>query len=206
VPQTPSLGPRPATRSLHPVVVMPPGAVVLDLTRPASFGGAPSTEVSPPLWSIGRYDEDRSIYTQPLFGGARTVHMGVDLAGPAGVAVHAPLAGVVTHAGALPAPGDYGHAIVVEHVLDQRPVWALYGHLSARSLEHTAPGRVVAAGDVLGWLGDEAENGGWPPHVHFQLSWSRPSTHDMVGVVRREDRAAALRRCPDPRRMLGPLY
>ena len=65
---------------------------------------------------------------------------------------------------------------------------------------------VVSAGQVIGWLGAETENGGWPPHVHFQLSWERPETHDMPGAVDPADRAAALKRYPDPRLVLGPLW
>ena len=71
----------------HPVVVLPPDTVVLDLTRPATPPEA--------RWTIGRYDEDRVIYTQALFSGARTVHMGIDLGGPVGTAVHAFAGGVV---------------------------------------------------------------------------------------------------------------
>lgn len=138
---------------------LPPDAPVLDLTRPS--------KAPPPVWSIGRYDEDRAIYTQALFqgdGAPRTVHMGVDLGGPAGEPAYAARDGVVRRAGALPAPGDCGHAIVLEHVLDDRPVFALYGHLSAQSLAHSPVGRLVQAGDLLGWLGAPEENGGWPPH------------------------------------------
>lgn len=182
----------------HPVLVLPPGTPVLDLTAPWPAPG--------PRWSIGRYDEDRAIYTQPLFGGRRTVHVGVDLGGPAHAAVHAFADGVVRYAGDNPAPGDYGPTVVTEHTLDGRPVWALHGHLSRASLAHAPVGRRLAAGDVLGWLGEPHENGGWPPHVHFQLSWDDPGTHDLPGAVAREDRAAALARYPDPRRVLGPLW
>jgi murein DD-endopeptidase MepM/ murein hydrolase activator NlpD len=182
----------------HAVVVLPAGAVVLDLS------GAYPPE--PPLWSIGRYDEVRGIYTQALFAGARTLHVGVDLGGPAGTAVHAFSAGVVRYAGVNPADGDYGPTLVTEHTLDGRPVWALYGHLSRTSLAWSPVGRRVTAGEVLGWLGAADENGGWPPHVHFQLSWEDPGTHDLPGVVAVADRAAALVRYPDPRRVLGPLW
>ena len=58
----------------HPAVLMPPWAVVLDLSTPGAADSPPPTP-----WAIGRYDEDRTIYTQALFAGARTVHMGVDL-------------------------------------------------------------------------------------------------------------------------------
>ncbi len=182
----------------HPVVVLPPGYEVLDLTGP------PPPPTTP--WAVGRYDEDRGIYTQALFANARTVHVGIDLGGPVGTAVHAFADGVVLHAGYNPADGDYGHVVVTEHLLDDVPLYALHGHLSAASLAHSPVGRRFLAGDVLGWLGDASENGGWPPHVHLQLAYERPATHDLPGAVARADRAAALARFPDPRLVLGPLY
>lgn len=82
----------------------------------------------------------------------------------------------------------------------------LYGHLSALSVADKAPGQRVFAGETVGWMGDYEENGGWPPHVHVQLSLEEPDTHDMPGVVTKEDREAALKIYPDPRIVLGPLY
>jgi len=188
----------------HPVVVLPPGYTVLDLSRPWPAG------VASPIWTVGRYDEDRIIYTQPLFGGARTLHVGIDLGGPEGTAVHAFAAGEVIHAGINPAPGDYGPTVVTAHVLDTadgpRPLYALFGHLAAASLTRSPVGRTFAAGDVLGWLGAPAENGGWPPHVHVQLAWERPETYDLPGAVAPVDRESALRRFPDPRLVLGAIY
>jgi murein DD-endopeptidase MepM/ murein hydrolase activator NlpD len=182
----------------HPVLVLPPGYVVLDLTRPAPPPDTP--------WTLGRYDEVRCIYDQPLFGGERTVHVGIDLGGPVGTAVHAFAEGEVVAAGINPAAGDYGPTVVTAHTVDGAPLYALHGHLSAASLAWSPVGRRFSAGDVLGWLGDRHENGGWPPHVHFQLAIERPVTHDLPGVVHPADRDAALRRFPDPRRVLGPLY
>jgi murein DD-endopeptidase MepM/ murein hydrolase activator NlpD len=179
-------------------MVMPDDAVVLDLTR----GPAPPELV----WTIGRYLEDRAIYTQPLFGGRRTVHVGVDLGGPVGTPVHAFADGVVVQSGYNPAAGDYGHVVITEHTLDGVSVFALVGHLSAASVAASPVGRAVKAGDVLGWLGDFHENGGWPPHVHVQLGWERPETHDMPGAVQPADRDHARRRWPDPRVVLGRLY
>jgi murein DD-endopeptidase MepM/ murein hydrolase activator NlpD len=182
----------------HPVVVFPPdGVVVLDLSR-----AGPRQDAT---WSVGRYDEVRAIYTQALFGGDRCVHMGVDLGAPAGVAVHAFDEGRVVHAGTNPADGDYGPTLVTEHSFGRRPLYVLLGHLSRRSLERSPPGRVFRAGDVLGWIGETSENGGWPPHVHVQLSWERPATHDLQGAVTLADRAAAKERYPDPALILGHL-
>lgn len=184
----------------HPVVHLPDDYDVLDLTAPGRpRGGSP--------FAVGRYDEDRrGMYEQALFEGARTLHVGVDLGGPAGTPVHAFADGVVHAQGALPAPGDYGHAIVTRHTVDGRSVWALHGHLSAASVTRRAVGEAFARGDVLGELGDEGENGGWPPHLHFQLSLDEPAGHDLPGVVDPAERAEALARYPDPRLVLGPLW
>ena len=61
-------------------------------------------------------------------------------------------------------------------------------------------------GEELATLGDKDVNGGWNPHLHFQLSWIKPVTFDLPGTVNNRDRAAALRAFPDPRLVLGPLY
>lgn len=183
----------------HPVVVLPAGYVVLDLS-----GRWPADPGTP--WTVGRYDEDRGIYTQAIFEGARSLHVGVDLGGPAGVAVHAFADGEVVHVGENPAPGDYGPTLVTAHVVEGRPIYALFGHLSRPSLARSPVGRRFGAGDVLGWLGEPYENGGWPTHVHVQLAIERPATHDLPGAVRLADREDALRRYPDPRLVLGPLY
>jgi murein DD-endopeptidase MepM/ murein hydrolase activator NlpD len=174
---------------------------VLDLTLPADQRPARRS-----AWSIGRYDEDRvGMYVQALFDGGRTLHVGVDLGGPVGEPVYAFDDGVVTHVGYNPAPGDYGHVVVTEHVVDGAPLWVLLGHLSA-SVLRWRPGDTFGRGDALGHLGDVHENGGWEPHVHVQLSVERPATHDLPGVVQPRERDGALRRYPDPRRILGPLY
>ena len=187
-------------RSFHPVVVMPPTAEVLRL------GGSEVPTPTTP-WSIGRYDEERpALYDGPLFAGGRCLHVGLDLGGPVGVAVHAFAEGRILHRGYNPAPGDYGHVLVTEHDLDGVTLYALFGHLSAASTERWDPGAAFAQGDVLGWLGDRHDNGGWPPHVHLQLAWERPDTHDMPGVVAVADREGALLAYPDPRLVAGPLY
>lgn len=165
------------------------------------------------------------------FSGVRDVHVGLDIGGPVGTPVFAWRAGVVVHAGYNPAEGDYGNVVVTEHEVCRRcqhtkglqspslprvsllplqvggvPVWSLYGHLDAGTLALSPPGRRFEAGDVLGAFGARGENGGWAPHVHFQLAVARPATHDLPGVVSRADRDAALASYPDPRHVLGPLY
>ena len=184
---------------------LPADTVVLDLTRPDAPRPVGNSD-----FAIGRYDEDRrGMYEHDLFADgaeARTLHVGIDLGGPAGTPVYAFAEGTVLTAGANPTPGDYGHVIVTEHDLDGSMVWALYGHLSAASLAQVEVGGRVEPGQLLGWLGAESENGGWPPHLHFQLSLMRPDSHDLPGVVAPSQREVALRTYPDPRLVLGPLY
>ncbi len=199
--QDPRLLPDWSHLDFHPVVVYPVDPVVLDLSAEGLAAGHPDTP-----WAIGRYDEDRGIYTQELFAGQRTVHMGVDLGGPVGVAVHAFWAGTVVYAGYNAADGDYGHTLVTRHDVEGTELFALWGHLSAATLAHSPVGRSLAAGEVLGWLGDHDENGGWPPHLHLQLAWEDPGKHDMPGAVSRDERARGRARFPDPRLVLGPVH
>jgi peptidoglycan LD-endopeptidase LytH len=183
----------------HPALHLPPRYEVLDLrSGPLAPQGA---------YSVGRYDEVRAqVYSAPLFGGERTLHVGVDLGAPAGTPVFAFKEGRVYAQGALPARGDYGHALITQHEWRGAPLWALYGHLSASSVGRLEVGQEVARGAPLGWLGAPEENGGWAPHLHFQLSRLPPRGHDMPGAVSPHEREEALWRFPDPRLVLGALY
>eukprot|EP00978_Attheya_sp_CCMP212_P005247 scaffold11659_cov49-Attheya_sp.AAC.4 len=188
-------------------------------------GGRSRAEKKDKSFHVGRYDENRiQMYSSGLFHShssetvidgysskkQRTVHVGIDLDGPAGTKVHAFCDGIIHSAGYNPDLGDYGHVIVVEHTLPQSNnsiIWALYGHLDAKSTANKPKGKRVKRGQVLGRFGDIHENGGWKmPHVHFQLSSHPPDTHDMPGAVSIEDRPRALLDYPDPRLVLGPLH
>jgi len=185
----------------HPVIELPPDVQVLDLSSPEGVE-APRTGA----FSVGRYNEVRCIYNQSLFGGLRNIHVGIDLGAPVGTSVHAFVGGEVFAFANNDQDGDYGPTLVTRHLLEGEVVWALFGHLSCASLEGKKVGQGVAAGEVLGWVGCEEENGGWPPHVHFQLSRVEPVGADLPGVVTVDQREQALRDYPDPRWVLGPVY
>lgn len=169
-------------------------------------------------YGIGRYDENRiGMYSSEMFqntennidgyAGARTVHVGIDLAGPLGTAVLAFSDGVIHSVGYNAELGDYGNVMVIEHTVPSngRKLWVLYGHLG--STRGKLPGQRIRKGQRIGRLGDIDENGGWHlPHVHFQISTEAPETHDMPGAVAVEDRLEALQQYPDPRYVLGELY
>ncbi len=186
----------------HPVIKLPDDYEVFDFTQ----GYDPSRAMRS-RYGVGRYDEKRrGMYTAALFGGERDVHMGVDLAAPVGEPVYAFWAGEVHRFGYNGAPGDYGHTLVTRHVVKGRELWALHGHLAARSLEGRFEGQRLERGEVIAWVGDRHENGGWNPHLHFQLSLVRPEVADLPGAVSDADRSRALEIYPDPRLVLGALY
>ena len=127
---------------------------------------------------VGRYNEARQIYDGALFSldvdelpERRTIHLGLDLFLPAGAPVYAPLAGTVHSFRNNTEPLDYGPCIILEHhVADGIPVfYTLYGHLSLASLEALYEGKPVQKGEQIATLGDYTVNGGWAPHVHFQI-------------------------------------
>ena len=184
----------------HPVVHLPMDYTVLDLTD--GSWESPETE-----FSIGKYDEVRpNLYNTELFGGERNVHMGIDIGGPVGTPCMGFMDGEISHFGYNPAAGDYGNVVITKHDIGGVPVWALYGHLDAASIEDKRVGQIVESGDVIAWFGAFEENGGWEPHLHFQLSLVEPETHDMPGVVAPGEREYSLEIYPDPRNVLGPLY
>lgn len=160
-------------------------------------------------WGIGGYNERRvqSMYNNAeLYGEARCIHMGVDIWGPAGTAVHAFSDAVIYAVEHHDTPRNYGPTIITEQMVNGEPLWALHGHLSMKTLDHVRPGQSVEKGAVIGWFGYVHENGNWPPHLHVQLSRVEPTGGDMPGVVAPSDRSDALKTYPDPRIVLGDVF
>lgn len=173
---------------------------------------------------IGKYNEARPLYTSELFKADsnagpewRTVHTGLDIFMAAGSAVFAPLDGVVhsfrNNAGAL----DYGPTIILEHTVEQTSkvfktfevsstltFYTLYGHLSVDSLEGLVEGQPVKQGERLGQIGDSTINGGWPPHLHFQIITDMLGrSGEFPGVARPSQCDLWLNLSPDPNLILG---
>ncbi|RMH15900.1 MAG: aminotransferase class III-fold pyridoxal phosphate-dependent enzyme, partial [Gemmatimonadetes bacterium] len=161
---------------------------------------------------VGRYDEVRLCYTSPSFatgeddGERRTVHLGVDLFAPAGTPVRAPLDGRVVWRADNARPLDYGPTVLLEHGPPGGPrFFTLYGHLSRDSLAGLRARQTVRRGEAFAALGDVSENGGWPPHLHFQvLADHLDATGDFPGVAAPSERQVWLALCPDPA-LLIPL-
>lgn len=158
-------------------------------------------------YAVGGYNEKRAkMYLAPQYKNQRNIHIGIDFWAPAGETVYSALNGKVAYKANNAQEGNYGPTLVLQHKLEGKPVFALYGHLSLDTLNKMKTGQHIKAGQMIGRLGNEDENGNWPPHLHYQLSWVDPGCADMPGVVSEEEREKALDIYPDPRIVLGGIY
>jgi peptidoglycan LD-endopeptidase LytH len=188
----------------------PTGIEVIEGLHKALPGKLDAPDVKPgePL-RAGGYGEDRAVYTQTLFAPdgeePRTVHLGLDVFAPAGADVFTPLSGRVHSSRINDAEGDYGPTIILEHApVAGLKFHTLYGHLSRDSLKGLKPGTAFMAGEKIADLGTKRENGGWPPHLHFQIILDIGSAKgDYPGVCRRSEQDHWLSICPDPGLLLG---
>jgi murein DD-endopeptidase MepM/ murein hydrolase activator NlpD len=154
---------------------------------------------------VGGYAEHRTIYrVSTVFDPAtpdeepRRLHLGVDIWSPEGTPVHCPFPGQVHSFSDQDRKGDYGAVIILQHEWEGLTFHTLYGHLSKASLD-TYAGRHLEKGEGFAQLGGPAENGQWPPHLHFQVIADLGGrTGDYPGVCRYSERAAWLANCPDP--------
>ncbi len=103
-------------------------------------------------------------------------HQGVDIFAPRGTPVRSATRGVVV--------------AVREGGLGGRVVWVLgsagerhyYAHLEDWA-PGVANGRVVQAGDLLGFVGDSGNAKGTPPHLHYGI-YGAPGAYDPLPLLR----------------------
>jgi 4-aminobutyrate aminotransferase-like enzyme/Ser/Thr protein kinase RdoA (MazF antagonist) len=168
---------------------------------------------NPDSAGIGRYDEARLVYTSALFqaqgekkGGVRTIHLGIDVFLPPGTPVLAPLNGEVHSFRNNRKELDYGPTVILQHRPEGEEItfFSLYGHLNAASLNGIYRGKNIKKGEIIGWIGDFNENGGWPPHLHFQLITDMLGFKgDYPGAARHEDRKVWTALSPNPNSIAG---
>lgn len=155
-------------------------------------------------YGIGGYMEHRTLYARSeLFDTAgqepRRLHLGVDIWAPAGTSVYAPLAGKIHSFQNNNHFGDYGPTIILEHELDGLILYTLYGHLNTGSLNGLTIGQPISQGQLLAVFGNIAENGSWPPHLHFQLMFDMQGwAGDYPGVGRFSEEQTYRQNIPDP--------
>ncbi|HEY4816441.1 MAG TPA: aminotransferase class III-fold pyridoxal phosphate-dependent enzyme, partial [Candidatus Acidoferrum sp.] len=164
---------------------------------------------------VGRYDEARAIYTSGQFGSGspvderRTIHLGIDLQVQPGSAVRAPLDAVVHSFANNTAAFDYGPVVVLRHEIAGanggiQSFFTLYGHLTTETLKSLRMGQPVTRGEKFAEVGATHENGGWAPHLHFQIiSDLLELGTDFPGVARVSERGVWTSLSPDPNLLLG---
>ncbi|MCA6473217.1 MAG: peptidoglycan DD-metalloendopeptidase family protein [Chitinophagaceae bacterium] len=159
----------------------------------------------------GGYDELRDIYARSAVFGKegeqeepRRLHLGIDVWGVAGTPVQAVYEGVVHSKAIHNELGNYGAVIIVKHQYGGQVFHTLYGHLSWDSVQQIEVGERIVGGRKIGALGIPAENGGWPPHLHFQCIVDMEGyMGDYPGVCKLSERDRYINNCPDPLLMLG---
>ena len=160
---------------------------------------------------IGRYDEIRLVYLQDSFKAPseeiqeyRCVHLGIDIFALPGTPVQSPMDGEVYAVDKHPAKYDWGTYVCIKHTLDDLSFFTIYGHLSCDSVKHLVVGNQIKAGDYIGCVGNMSENGGWNPHLHFQIVIDVLNLpHNFPGVASYTQRNIYLSLCPDPQSIIG---
>jgi 4-aminobutyrate aminotransferase-like enzyme/Ser/Thr protein kinase RdoA (MazF antagonist) len=199
---------------------------VFDLGVGSSFLGADPAAAEPSALSerifadlkkarvsvgVGRYNEPRLFYIAPLFGATgnptderRTIHLGVDLFVAPGSAVYAPIEGVVHALANNTAAQDYGPVVILRHGPGEgQEFFTLFGHLTRESLAKLRVGQSIARGERLARVGAIQENGGWPPHLHFQVIVDLLDRGtDFPGVCLATERGVWTHLSPDPNVLL----
>ncbi|MBF2707697.1 peptidoglycan DD-metalloendopeptidase family protein [Flavobacterium soyangense] len=158
--------------------------------------------------AYGGYNEVRNLYNQThLFNDEqsdeRNIHIGMDLWIKAGTPVLAALDGTVYGFDFNAGKGNYGPTIILKHTIENQCFYTLYGHLSVKSIEHIEIGTVFKKGQTLATLGDSSVNGGYSPHLHFQIIKNiEDNFSDYPGVCSKKNLVYYLENCPDPNLLL----
>ncbi len=157
-------------------------------------------------YGLGKYNEVRLCYSSPIFKSenqleeGRTLHIGLDIFAPPGTAIFSPLEGVVHSFRFNHNSLDYGPTIILQHKPEDDIIfYSLYGHLSENSLHGLYKGKKIKAGEKFAFIGEMRINGGWPPHLHFQIITDIfDYKGDFPGVAKYSEKDIWLSICPDP--------
>lgn len=158
--------------------------------------------------AYGGYNELRNLYqSSMLFNDfnteVRNIHLGIDFWIEAGTSVLAALDGKIHSFNHNDKPGDYGPTIVLEHAINNYTFYTLYGHLSLESIANIKVGSSITKGQILAKLGDYSINGGYAPHLHFQIIKEIGTNYgDYPGVCNYKNLNFFLANCPDPNLLL----
>jgi murein DD-endopeptidase MepM/ murein hydrolase activator NlpD len=158
--------------------------------------------------AFGGYNEVRNLYkSSQLFNDddneERNIHIGMDLWIKAGTPILAALDGIVHSFDFNAGKGNYGPTIILKHSLENHLFYTLYGHLSMESIAEIEIGTLFTKGQQMATLGNSSVNGGYSPHLHFQIIKKIEDYFgDYPGVCSKKDVDYYLENCPDPNLLL----
>ncbi len=98
--------------------------------------------------------------------------------------LYTPLAATVRSVEIEEDPLGYGCLVALEHAPPGCPPFVtLWGHMAHEAGQRLKAGDRLEAGALVGEMGTPAENGGWAPHLHFQISTDTSlAARDILGV------------------------
>jgi murein DD-endopeptidase MepM/ murein hydrolase activator NlpD len=157
--------------------------------------------------AYGGYLEHRNLYNHNLIFSEkdqRNIHLGVDFWIDEETAILTPFDGVVHSFANNTNDGDYGPTIILKHIENNKAFYTLYGHLSLDSIATIKVGSIFKKGEILAKIGNAEVNGGYAPHLHFQIIKNIGEYKgDYPGVASANQVAFFKNNCPNPLNYLG---
>ena len=154
----------------------------------------------------GGYLETRAVYDSSDYEKLtdrgfenRTTHLGIDFWVKENTSVHSIEDGCIKIITNDKTSKGYGGMIIIEHTLNKIKFYSLYGHLSDQKKSKLKVGAILKKGEKIGKIGSIKENGGWSPHLHFQLMLTLLDyQNDFPGVCMEHEKDIWSSICPDP--------
>ena len=165
----------------------------------------------PDITFFGGYLETRAVYNSSDYERLtdtgfenRTTHLGIDFWVKDNTPVHSIEDGHIKIITNDTTSKGYGGLIIIEHSIGKIIYYSLYGHLSDQKKSVLKVGSFVKKGEKIGEIGAISENGGWSPHLHFQLMLTLLDYHnDFPGVCMEYEKDIWSSICPDPVHILN---
>ncbi len=160
---------------------------------------------------FGGYLEARAVYdssdyeilTERGFEN-RTTHLGVDFWVNEKTSVNSIEDGIIKIITNDKTSKGYGGLIIIEHNLGSLKFYSLYGHLTDQKKSKLKVGDFVEKGEKIAEIGSVKENGGWSPHLHFQIMLTLLDyKNDFPGVCLESEKKVWSSICPNPNLILN---
>jgi len=160
---------------------------------------------------FGGYLETRAVYdssdyeilTERGFEN-RTTHLGVDFWVNEKTSINSIEDGIIKIITNDKTSKGYGGLIIIEHNLGSLKFYSLYGHLTDQKKSKLKVGDFVEKGEKIAEIGSVKENGGWSPHLHFQIMLTLLDyKNDFPGVCLESEKKVWSSICPNPNLILN---